>query len=191
VAREEAGMTDIDLIDWTIQEAQHLKTERREPSDLDGRPSLEKLLTVLEREPVGPTNPEDPVAQIASAPTIQMTTEEPMARPSSEAVAAPKTDDVSDLPALAPAASSTSAEVRTEEPKSALLMAIVEPGIYTARVDRDRAVALRWVLRDIKNRRLKWWPVNEHDLRTLIEMGLVEMRDDAPVLTNAGVNAII
>ena len=191
MAREEAGMTDIDLIDWTIQEAQHLKPERREPSDLDGRPSLEKLLTVLEREPVGPTNPEDPVAQIASAPTIQMTTEEPMARPSSEAVAAPKTDDVSDLPALAPAASSTSAEVRTEEPKSALLMAIVEPGIYTARVDRDRAVALRWVLRDIKNRRLKWWPVNEHDLRTLIEMGLVEMRDDAPVLTNAGVNAII
>jgi len=67
VAREEAGMTDIDLIDWTIQEAQHLKTERREPSDLDGRPSLEKLLTVLEREPVGPTSPEDPVAQIASA----------------------------------------------------------------------------------------------------------------------------
>jgi hypothetical protein len=61
-------MTDIDLIDWTIQEAQHLKAERREPSDLDDGPSLEKLLTVLEREPVGPTNPEDPVAQIASAP---------------------------------------------------------------------------------------------------------------------------
>jgi hypothetical protein len=38
---------------------------------------------------------------------------------------------------------------------------------------------------------LKWWPVNENDLRTLIEMGLVEMRNDAPVLTNAGVSAII
>ncbi len=184
-------MTDIDLIDWTIQEAQHLKYERRGPSDLDAGPSLDKILAVLERELVGPTNPEDPVAQIAGAPSIQMTTEEPIARPSSEAVAAPKTDDVSDLPAVAPAASSTSAEARTEEPKSALLMAIVEPGIYTARVDRDRAVALRWVLRDIKNKRLKWWPVNQHDLRTLIEMGLVEMRDDAPVLTNAGVNAII
>jgi len=184
-------MTDIDLIDWTIQEAQHLKAEQREPSDLDDGPSLEKLLTVLEREPVGPTSPEDPVAQIASAPSIQMTTEEPIARPSSEAVAAPKTDDVSDLPALAPAASSTSAEVRTEEPKSALLMAIVAPGIYTARVDRDRAIALRWVLRDIKNNRLKWWPVNQHDLRDLIDMELVEMRNDAPVLTNAGVNAII
>jgi hypothetical protein len=70
-------------------------------------------------------------------------------------------------------------------------MAIVEPGIYTARVDRDRAIALRWVLRDIKNNRLKWWPVNQHDLRDLIDMELVEMRNDAPVLTNAGVNAII
>jgi hypothetical protein len=46
-------------------------------------------------------------------------------------------------------------------------------------------------LRDIKNNRLKWSPINQDDLRTLIEMGLVEMRDDAPVLTNAGVSAII
>jgi len=69
-------------------------------------------------------------------------------------------------------------------------MAIVEPDIYTARADRDRAVALRWVLRDIKNNRLKWWPVDQDDLRTLIEMGLVEMRNDAPVLTNAGFSAI-
>ena len=69
-------------------------------------------------------------------------------------------------------------------------MAIVEPDIYTARADRDRAVALRWVLRDIKNNRLKWWPVDQDDLRTLIEMGLVEMRNDALVLTNAGFSAI-
>jgi hypothetical protein len=69
-------------------------------------------------------------------------------------------------------------------------MAIVEPDIYTARADRDRAVALRWVLRDIKNDRLKGCPVNEIDLRNLMEIGLVEMRNDTPVLTNAGVNAI-
>jgi len=70
-------------------------------------------------------------------------------------------------------------------------MAIVEPDIYTARADRDRAVALRWALRDIKNNRLKGSPVDQDDLRILIEMGLVEMRSDAPVLTNAGVSAII
>jgi hypothetical protein len=180
-------MTDIDLIDWTIQEAQHLKTERREPSDLDDRSSLDKLLAVLEREAVGSTNPKGP--QITSSPGIRITVEEPVERPSSEAIAATK--PVPNPPTVAPAVSSTSAEARAEEPKSALLMAIVAPDIYTARADRDRAVALRWVLRDIKNNRLKWSPINQDDLRTLIEMGLVEMRDDAPVLTNAGVSAII
>ena len=35
--------------------------------------------------------------------------------------------------------------------KPALLRAIVEPNIHTARADRDRAVDLRWVLRDIRN----------------------------------------
>jgi hypothetical protein len=33
-------------------------------------------------------------------------------------------------------------------------------------------------------------PVNQHDLQDLIDMGLVEMRDDAPALTNAGVSVI-
>jgi hypothetical protein len=33
--------------------------------------------------------------------------------------------------------------------------------------------------------------VDQHDLRDLIDMGLVEMRNDAPVLTNAGVDAIV
>jgi hypothetical protein len=74
---------------------------------------------------------------------------------------------------------------------SNLLKAIVEPGIYTARADRDRAIALRWVLRDIKSNPLNWSPVNQHDLRILTIMGLVEMRDDAPVLTNAGISVIV
>ena len=68
--------------------------------------------------------------------------------------------------------------------------AIVEPDLYTAPVDRDRAITLRWVLRDIKSNRLKLLPVNQRDLRGLIDMGLVEMRDDAPVPTNAGVGVI-
>ena len=68
------------------------------------------------------------------------------------------------------------------------LKAIVEPDIYTA---PKRAIVLRWVLRDIKANRLKLSPVDQHDLRDLIDMGLVEMPNDAPVLTNAGVNAIV
>ena len=74
---------------------------------------------------------------------------------------------------------------------SPLFKAIVEPDIYTAPADRDRAIILRWVLRDIKANRLKLSPVDQHDLRDLIDMALVEMRNDAPVLTDAGVNAIV
>ena len=66
-----------------------------------------------------------------------------------------------------------------------------EPDIYTAHADRDRAIILRWVLRDIKANRLKLSPVDQHDLKDLIDMGLVEMRNDAPVLTNTGVDAIL
>ena len=55
-----------------------------------------------------------------------------------------------------------------------------------ANFDLDRAIALRWTLRDIKAKRLKLSPVSDADLRTLIDLGLVEMRDDVPVLTNAG-----
>ena len=45
-------------------------------------------------------------------------------------------------------------------------------------------------MRDIKAKRTKLSPVNQDDLRTLIEMGLVEMRNDSPALTNEGHRAI-
>lgn len=50
----------------------------------------------------------------------------------------------------------------------------------------ERAIALRWTLRDIKAKRLKLSPVSPGDLNLLTEFGLIEMRDEAPVLTNAG-----
>ena len=54
-----------------------------------------------------------------------------------------------------------------------------------AGLDLSTAIRLRWALRDIKAKRTKLMPVNPIDLETLIEMGLVEMRDDSPLLTNA------
>ncbi|MGA7996568.1 MAG: hypothetical protein WCA28_16905 [Bradyrhizobium sp.] len=54
----------------------------------------------------------------------------------------------------------------------------------------ERAIALRWVLRDIKAKRLKMSPVSTLDLNIRTELGLIEMRDDVPVLTNAGHAAI-
>ena len=59
-----------------------------------------------------------------------------------------------------------------------------------AGLDLDTAIRLRWALRDIQAMRTKLTPVSPSDLNTLIEMGMVEMRDDAPMLTNEGHQAI-
>jgi hypothetical protein len=56
--------------------------------------------------------------------------------------------------------------------------------------DLERAIALRWVLRDIKAKRLKLSPVSDSDLTTLMNLGLIEMRDDVPALTQAGHDAL-
>jgi hypothetical protein len=50
----------------------------------------------------------------------------------------------------------------------------------------ERAIGLRWALRDIQARRLKLSPVDDQDLRALSELGLIEVRDEGPVLTQAG-----
>jgi hypothetical protein len=59
-----------------------------------------------------------------------------------------------------------------------------------ANLDLEKAIALRWALRDILGNRLKVSPVKDDDLRTLINLGLVEMRDDSPVVTPAGLAAL-
>jgi hypothetical protein len=50
----------------------------------------------------------------------------------------------------------------------------------------ERAIALRWTLRDIKSKRLKLSPVSEADMQTLVELGLVEVLDTGPTLSAAG-----
>jgi hypothetical protein len=65
-----------------------------------------------------------------------------------------------------------------------------QPVSRLAGLDLDTAIHLRWVLRDIKAKRMKLSPVSPDDLRTLTEMGLVEIRSDEPVLTNEGHRAI-
>jgi hypothetical protein len=56
--------------------------------------------------------------------------------------------------------------------------------------DLEKAIALRWTLRDIIAKRLKLTPVGDDDLRTLTELGYVEIRDDTPVVTQAGLDAL-
>jgi hypothetical protein len=55
----------------------------------------------------------------------------------------------------------------------------------------DFAIRLRRALRDIKARRTEFLPVSQNDLMALIELGLIEMRDDdVPQLTNEDHRAI-
>jgi hypothetical protein len=65
-----------------------------------------------------------------------------------------------------------------------------QPDSPLARLNQDTAIHLRWVLRDVKAKRTKLMPISPNDLRTLSEMGLIEMRDDIPVLTNEGERAL-
>jgi hypothetical protein len=59
-----------------------------------------------------------------------------------------------------------------------------------ANFDLEKAIALRWALRDIVAKRLKLAPLKEDDLQTLIELGFVEMRDGAPAVTQSGLAAL-
>jgi hypothetical protein len=52
-------------------------------------------------------------------------------------------------------------------------------------VDPLRSIDLVWTLRDIKAKRTLL-PVDPDHLQELIDLGLVEMKGDVPVLTNAG-----
>jgi hypothetical protein len=54
----------------------------------------------------------------------------------------------------------------------------------------EKATGLRWTLRDIQSRRLKMSPVSDEDLQVLTELGLIELRDEGPVLTEAGTAAL-
>ena len=65
-----------------------------------------------------------------------------------------------------------------------------QPSSPLAGLDIDTAIRLRWALRDIKAKRTKWSPISPDDLKRLIELGLVEMHDEAPTLTNEGMRLI-
>lgn len=221
-------MTSLDLINWTLEEAARVRTERGDAGNSERRRTLDKLLAELERAPVDPAKKVaatashdsivflDPAQNAASAETLAAREQTPakIDRPAdietagNELVAAAERFAALERRYAAHLARSTRAPVDISTyarppasapqpaayhaaPVPALLRAIVEPDIYTARADRDRAVDLRWVLRDIRNRRLKNAPEARNDLGILIEFGLVEMQQDQPILTKAGLNAIV
>jgi hypothetical protein len=168
------------LIAWTIDEARRLSPEHQVASEVEAKPSPNRLLGVLAAKAL------QMISQIVDPPSNELDTESLTARPTSQLIAEPNPNTDSGSTQAAPSISPDG----LWDPTFLLLKAIIEPDIYTAPVDRNRAIELRWALRDIKSNRLKLLPVNQHDLQDLIDMGLVEIRDDAPVLTNAGADVI-
>ncbi len=62
--------------------------------------------------------------------------------------------------------------------------------VLHGRLNLDTAIRLRWVLRDIRAKRTNLSPISQNDLMALTELGLIEMQNDEPALTNDGMRAI-
>jgi hypothetical protein len=122
---------------------------------------LEEMAAALARARPQATNPDEPSQENAAA-TEKRSHE---SGPVESAVAAPTSDEAA----------------RDNEPT------ITNPAANPlASLDSETAIRLRWVLRDIRGKRTKLSPADPDDLRTLVEMALVEMRGNVPVLTNQG-----
>jgi hypothetical protein len=65
-----------------------------------------------------------------------------------------------------------------------------EPKTGLGSLALDDAIHLRWVLRDIIGKRLKFSPIAPNDLQTLIDLGYIEMKDEVPAVTTAGLDEI-
>jgi len=65
-----------------------------------------------------------------------------------------------------------------------------QPDSPLAGISRDSAIRLRWTMRDIKSKRTKLSPVDPSDMKALIELGLVEMRNEVLQLTSRGDRAL-
>jgi hypothetical protein len=57
-------------------------------------------------------------------------------------------------------------------------------------LDLQEAIDLRWTLRDIRARRWKLSPLNPAHVEKLKSMNLIEMQDEEPALTKAGLDAL-
>ena len=131
-----------------------------EPADQDKLQALDGMLTEVLREPP----PISTMTELAPTTSFDPPTNEELPTYQGPVDAPPEAGNPS---------------IRAEQAKSLL-----------AGLDLDTAIRLRWALRDIKAKRTKLTPVSPSDLKTLIEMGLVEMRDDVQMLTSEGHQAL-
>ena len=168
-------MRVLDLIDW--------KKELRTPNEFTSIGAARGGNAIMKPDESMPTE-SMPISGLDTDIIADHPAAEPSANPAFDWPSATGPGQEAAVPAEA-AASVPPADVH-----AALLQAIVDPGIYTSKADRHRAIDLRWILRDIAADRLKASPISRLDLQFLVDMQLVELRGGVPRLTDAGVTAI-
>lgn len=185
-------MAKFDLVNWTMHKARQLTPEYHMQREAEGSRLFDRLLEVLEDTRIKPpnlvTHPKPAIDRDVGTPSVHLTEDSPVGAQPYD-----RTEEnlASNLVVSTRAAPLAPADVPAV-PMPALLKAIVEPDLRKDHaVDRERAIKLRWLMRDIKANRLKLSPVRQQDLQELIDMGLVEIRNDVPLLTNIGVSAIL
>ena len=90
---------------------------------------------------------------------------------------------------FAVAAADKARDILEPAPQKPIGVAKTQPSTFSD-LPRDTAINLRWTLRDIDRKRTKLSPVSPDALKILLELGLIEMRDEVPTLTSEGVRAI-
>ena len=133
-------------------------TERSPPTSFDEEPADQDRLQALDSM----------LVEVFRAPPLISTKTESSPTTFSDQ---PSNEEPTDLTPLTFPPDAENPSIGTEQAKSLL-----------AGLDLDTAIRLRWALRDIKAKRTKLTPVSPGDLKTLIELGLIEMREDAPML---------
>lgn len=179
------------------QRATSLLAERRAPTSIDTKspsadlqtePSTPALAGKLDnaRPPViTDAEPREEEPMSSEVPSLLSTMFHPQPRtvesdpsPASIASQPDPVESTTKFVAVALAAETESADMRAQA-RSPL-----------AELDLDTAIRLRWVMRDIRSRRTKLSPVSDNDLKTLMDLWLVEMRAELPSLTTLGVLAL-
>jgi hypothetical protein len=84
----------------------------------------------------------------------------------------------------------TAAAVASLTDKESALTRAEQAKSLLAELDLNTAIHLRWVMRDIRSKRTKFSPVSRNDLAVLMDLGLVDMREELPRLTGLGVLAL-
>ena len=131
--------------------------------------------------------PQSPLAETSSEPPLISTKTEPS--PPTFFDEGPAAPTLSDPPNNVEPAVETAAVDSQSDAESAAQRAQQAKSLL-AGLDLDTAIRLRWAMRDIRAKRTNWSPVSENDLAALIDLGLVEMREEVPRLTGLGVLAL-